>query len=70
MLAVCDTNNHALRAIHLDDGSVEVLAGNGQQSVHGDLGTLLMYYIVFIPNMVLQIFELNMLLISYFVCLP
>ncbi|XP_026325656.1 NHL repeat-containing protein 2 [Hyposmocoma kahamanoa] len=38
VLAVCDTNNHALRAIHLDDGSVEVLAGNGQQSVHGDLG--------------------------------
>ncbi|XP_004929227.1 NHL repeat-containing protein 2 isoform X2 [Bombyx mori] len=38
VLAVCDTNNHALRAIHLDDGTVELLAGTGQQSAHGDLG--------------------------------
>ncbi|KAI5632815.1 thioredoxin-like domain-containing protein [Phthorimaea operculella] len=38
VLAVCDTNNHALRAIHLDDGSVEILAGTGQQSTRGDLG--------------------------------
>ncbi|XP_013200443.1 NHL repeat-containing protein 2 [Amyelois transitella] len=38
VLAVCDTNNHALRAVHLDDGTVEVLAGTGQQAEFGDQG--------------------------------
>ncbi|KAF9412305.1 hypothetical protein HW555_009143 [Spodoptera exigua] len=38
VLAVCDTNNHSVRAIHLDEGSVEVLAGTGEQSAFGDLG--------------------------------
>ncbi|KAG7311684.1 hypothetical protein JYU34_002737 [Plutella xylostella] len=38
VLAVCDTNNHALRALHLDDGAVDTLAGNGKQSEHGDQG--------------------------------
>lgn len=38
VLAVCDTNNHAVRAIHLDEGTVEVLAGTGEQSAFGDLG--------------------------------
>lgn len=38
VLAVCDTNNHALRAVHLDEGTVEILAGTGEQAVHGDLG--------------------------------
>lgn len=68
MLAVCDTNNHALRAIHLDDGSVEVLAGNGQQSVHGDLGVFLVYYFVII-YVGLQIFyriKLYLIIIIFF----
>ncbi|XP_026738325.1 large subunit GTPase 1 homolog [Trichoplusia ni] len=39
VLAVCDTNNHSVRAIHLDEGTVEVLAGTGQQGVYGDQGT-------------------------------
>ncbi|CAB3231248.1 unnamed protein product [Arctia plantaginis] len=38
VLAVCDTNNHAVRAIHLDEGTVEILAGTGEQAAHGDLG--------------------------------
>lgn len=38
VIVVCDTNNHAIRAVHLDDGKVESLAGNGQQSANGDLG--------------------------------
>ncbi|CAH2066351.1 unnamed protein product, partial [Iphiclides podalirius] len=38
VLAVCDTNNHAVRAVHLDDGTVEVLVGTGVQSPPGDLG--------------------------------
>ncbi|XP_013133966.1 PREDICTED: NHL repeat-containing protein 2 [Papilio polytes] len=38
VLAVCDTDNHAVRAVHLDDGTVEVLVGTGQQSHTGDLG--------------------------------
>ncbi|XP_049872474.1 NHL repeat-containing protein 2 [Pectinophora gossypiella] len=38
VLAVCDTDNHALRALHLDDGSVETLAGTGTQAAHGDTG--------------------------------
>ncbi|XP_052757903.1 NHL repeat-containing protein 2 [Galleria mellonella] len=38
VLAVCDTNNHCLRTIHLDDGTVEVLAGTGKQNVYGNLG--------------------------------
>ncbi|XP_075992067.1 NHL repeat-containing protein 2 isoform X2 [Anticarsia gemmatalis] len=38
VLAVCDTNNHAVRAIHLDEGTVEILAGTGEQGPHGDLG--------------------------------
>ncbi|XP_068621158.1 NHL repeat-containing protein 2 [Battus philenor] len=38
VLAVCDTNNHAVRAVHLDDGTVEVLVGTGEQSANGDLG--------------------------------
>lgn len=38
VLAVCDTNNHSVRAIHLDEGTVEVLAGTGQQGVYGDQG--------------------------------
>lgn len=40
VLAVCDTNNHAVRAVHLDEGTVEVLAGTGAQGEHGDLGML------------------------------
>lgn len=40
VLAVCDTNNHAVRAIHLDEGTVEVLAGTGEQAAHGDLGMM------------------------------
>ncbi|KAG6459354.1 hypothetical protein O3G_MSEX011337 [Manduca sexta] len=38
VLAVCDTNNHAVRAVHLDEGTVYVLAGTGEQSQHGDQG--------------------------------
>ncbi|XP_046961589.1 NHL repeat-containing protein 2 [Vanessa cardui] len=38
VLVVCDTNNHALRAVHLDEGSVEVLAGTGRQAAVGDKG--------------------------------
>nr|XP_034824711.1 NHL repeat-containing protein 2 [Maniola hyperantus] len=38
VLVVCDTNNHALRAIHLDEGSVEVLVGTGEQAAVGDQG--------------------------------
>ncbi|XP_061379220.1 NHL repeat-containing protein 2 isoform X1 [Danaus plexippus] len=38
VLVVCDTNNHALRAVHLDEGTVEVLAGTGEQAVVGDFG--------------------------------
>ncbi|XP_041972302.1 NHL repeat-containing protein 2 [Aricia agestis] len=38
VLVVCDTVNHAVRAVHLDDGTVEVLAGTGQQAEVGDLG--------------------------------
>ncbi|XP_061707015.1 NHL repeat-containing protein 2 [Cydia pomonella] len=38
VLAVCDTGNHALRALHLDEGTVEVLAGSGRQAEHGDQG--------------------------------
>ncbi|KAJ8729581.1 hypothetical protein PYW08_001162 [Mythimna loreyi] len=38
VLAVCDTNNHAVRAIHLDEGTVEILAGTGEQAAHGDQG--------------------------------
>ncbi|CAH2104862.1 unnamed protein product [Euphydryas editha] len=38
VLVVCDTNNHALRTVHLDDGSVEVLAGTGRQAAVGDKG--------------------------------
>uniref|UniRef100_A0A2A4K9P3 Thioredoxin domain-containing protein n=1 Tax=Heliothis virescens TaxID=7102 RepID=A0A2A4K9P3_HELVI len=38
VLAVCDTNNHAVRAIHLDEGTVEILAGTGEQAPHGDPG--------------------------------
>ncbi|RVE43689.1 hypothetical protein evm_011662 [Chilo suppressalis] len=38
VLAVCDTNNHALRAVHLDEGTVEVLVGTGEQSACGDMG--------------------------------
>ncbi|XP_052747267.1 NHL repeat-containing protein 2 isoform X2 [Bicyclus anynana] len=38
VLVVCDTNNHALRAVHLDEGSVEVLVGKGVQAAVGDQG--------------------------------
>ncbi|XP_063838903.1 NHL repeat-containing protein 2 [Ostrinia nubilalis] len=38
VLAVCDTNNHSVRAIHLDEGTVEVLVGTGHQAAHGDMG--------------------------------
>lgn len=38
VLAVCDTNNHSLRAVHLDEGGVEVLAGSGEQAQHKDQG--------------------------------
>ncbi|XP_039765047.1 NHL repeat-containing protein 2 [Pararge aegeria] len=38
VLVVCDTNNHALRTIHIDEGSVEVLVGTGEQARVGDSG--------------------------------
>ncbi|VVC99468.1 NHL repeat-containing protein 2 [Leptidea sinapis] len=38
ILVVCDTNNHLIRAIYLDEGNVDVLAGNGKQSEAGDQG--------------------------------
>ncbi|XP_045511263.1 NHL repeat-containing protein 2 [Colias croceus] len=38
VLLVCDTNNHAIRAVHLDEGTVEVLAGTGEQAATGDQG--------------------------------
>lgn len=41
MLAVCDTNNHIVRAIHLDEGTVEVLAGTGYQGAHSDYGMIM-----------------------------
>ncbi|KAL4715128.1 hypothetical protein ACJJTC_012175 [Scirpophaga incertulas] len=38
VLVVCDTGNHTLRTVHLDEDAVEVLAGTGQRGEHGDLG--------------------------------
>lgn len=38
VLAVCDTNNHAVRTIHLDEGRTEIFAGTGEQAAHGDRG--------------------------------
>ncbi|CAK1549734.1 unnamed protein product [Leptosia nina] len=38
VLLVCDTNNHSIRAIHLDDHKVEVLVGTGEQAASGDKG--------------------------------
>ncbi|XP_022116461.2 NHL repeat-containing protein 2 [Pieris rapae] len=38
VLLVCDTNNHAIRAIHLDENSVELLTGIGKQAETGDQG--------------------------------
>ncbi|XP_063891235.1 NHL repeat-containing protein 2 [Helicoverpa armigera] len=50
VLAVCDTNNHAVRAIHLDEGTVEILAGTGEQSPHGDPGINYILYVSIILN--------------------
>lgn len=38
VLVICDTNNHTLRIAHLDVGTVEILAGTGEQAKVGDLG--------------------------------
>ncbi|CAG9784570.1 unnamed protein product [Diatraea saccharalis] len=38
VITVCDTNNHSLRTVHLDEGTVEILVGTGEQSAFGDMG--------------------------------
>ncbi|GBP97097.1 NHL repeat-containing protein 2 [Eumeta japonica] len=36
VLVVCDTDNHAVRTVHLDENSVEILAGTGEQANYKD----------------------------------
>lgn len=38
VIAVCDTGNHCIRALHLDDDVVNILAGTGSQGKFSDQG--------------------------------
>lgn len=41
---VCDTGNHCIRTIHLDDNKVELLTGTGDQLEFGDKGYLFILF--------------------------